>query len=164
MVTPSEMKLRARVFRAVVNDDYVPQGKALQIQLVFGSARARSRLMIKRSLPRVRFAKTSLVIPGRREAANPESRQARDPATLDSGLAPFGAPRNDDGESCAQTSTSLFLSPVVPSPCILLTHASSLPRGASRLASVQIVGFEPFAPPTEGSGAPKFAGAERRAL
>ena len=29
--------------------------------------------------------------------------------------------------------------------------------------SCQIVGFEPFAPPTEGSGAPKFAGAERRA-
>jgi hypothetical protein len=28
--------------------------------------------------------------------------------------------------------------------------------------SCQIVGFEPFAPPIEGSGAPKFAGAERR--
>jgi len=39
----------------------------------------------------------------------------------------------------------------------LLTHAPSLPRGASRRASVQIVGFEPFAPPSEGSGAPKVA-------
>ena len=29
--------------------------------------------------------------------------------------------------------------------------------------SCQIVGFEPFASPSEGSGAPKFAGAERRA-
>src|SRR3954465_14751442 len=28
--------------------------------------------------------------------------------------------------------------------------------------SCQIVGFEPFASPSEGSGAPKFAGAERR--
>src|SRR5258707_2166406 len=28
--------------------------------------------------------------------------------------------------------------------------------------SCKIVGFEPFAPPIEGSGAPKFAGAERR--
>src|SRR3954447_15295635 len=28
--------------------------------------------------------------------------------------------------------------------------------------SCQIVGFEPFAPPSEGSGAPKFAAAERR--
>ena len=28
--------------------------------------------------------------------------------------------------------------------------------------SCQIVGFEPFAVPSEGSGAPKFAGAERR--
>ena len=41
-------------------------------------------------------------------------------------------------------------------------HSGALPRGASRRASVQIVGFEPFAPPTEGSGAPKFAAAERR--
>src|SRR5258708_33566542 len=45
---------------------------------------------------------------------------------------------------------------------MLLTRAGALPRGASRLASVQIVGFEPFAPPSEGSGAPKFAAAERR--
>src|SRR5260221_1776802 len=44
----------------------------------------------------------------------------------------------------------------------LLRHAGALPRGASRRVSVQIVGFEPFAPPTEGSGAPKFPGADRR--
>src|SRR4051812_32924716 len=42
------------------------------------------------------------------------------------------------------------------------TRAEALPRGASRRASVQIVGFEPFASPSEGSGAPKFAAADRR--
>jgi len=56
------------------------------------------------------------------------------------------------GESSAQTSASLFLLRK------LLSRAGALPRGASRRASVQIVGFEPFAPPSEGSGAPKVAG------
>src|SRR5260221_11307334 len=40
----------------------------------------------------------------------------------------------------------------------LLWRAGALPRGTSRRVSVQIVGFEPFASPSEGSGAPKFAG------
>src|SRR5260221_10754483 len=40
----------------------------------------------------------------------------------------------------------------------LLWRAGALPRGTSRRVSVQIVGFEPFAFPKEGSGAPKFAG------
>jgi hypothetical protein len=57
---------------------------------------------------------------------------------------------------CVNFSIVIFSVPV-------LSREGALPRGASRLASVQIVGFEPFAPPTEGSGAPKFAGAERRA-
>jgi hypothetical protein len=44
----------------------------------------------------------------------------------------------------------------------VLLRAGALPRGASRRASVPIVGFEPFAPQSEGSGAPKFAAADRR--
>ena|SRR6187402_2928333 len=42
--------------------------------------------------------KPSAVIPGRREAADPESRKAGNPDVLDSGFAPFGAPRNDGPE------------------------------------------------------------------
>src|SRR5260221_14547282 len=46
----------------------------------------------------------------------------------------------------------------------LLRHAGALPRGTSRRVSVQIVGFEPFPPPTEGSRAPKFPGPETHPL
>src|SRR5258708_6344607 len=60
--------------------------------------------------------------------------------------------------------TDHFFNPgIVSFSAHLSRRAGALPRGTSRRASVQIVGFEPFAPPTEGSGAPKFAGAESAA-
>src|SRR5436190_20522585 len=57
-----------------------------------------------------------------------------------------------------QTSTSLF-----PPPSVYRTERERCRAAHPGGLSCQIVGFEPFAPPTEGSGAPKFAGAERRA-
>src|SRR5690242_6838167 len=45
---------------------------------------------------RIRLPESPFVIPGRREAANPESITAI--VSMDSGLAPRGAPRNDEGE------------------------------------------------------------------
>src|SRR5258707_15710201 len=47
---------------------------------------------------------------------------------------------------------------VVPSACTVLTRAGALPRGASRLASVQIVGFEPFAVPKRGKRSAEIRG------
>src|SRR5258708_4339961 len=51
---------------------------------------------------------------------------------------------------------------VVPSACTVLTRAGALPRGASRRAVVPNCRFRTLRNPKEGSGAPKFAGAERR--
>jgi len=52
-----------------------------------------------------------------------------------------------------------FLSSSMHFCCVRQRCRAAHPGGLS----CQVVGFEPFAPPTEGSGAPKFAGADRRA-
>ena len=60
---------------------------------------------------------------------------------------------HDGGKLCAQTSASLF-----PSPCILLSRAGALPRGASRRAVVPNCRFRTLRNPKRGKRSAEIRG------
>jgi DNA helicase-2/ATP-dependent DNA helicase PcrA len=95
---PEVLAQYQRRFRYILVDEYQDTNVAQYLWLrllaqkpATSTAVATPTAVIPAQMP----AASTAVIPGRREAANPESRTEGAPAALDSGFAPEGAPRND---------------------------------------------------------------------